>query len=172
MIKRIKRYKKNYKFYIDELSNFRTVFKDTNNKILTTPQEDYNCMSYAFNVFNDWLCIDAFHSSYTQRSYGAIDYDYLEDIFEECCIELEERFTIRRLSGPTSEIYENERMIAFRIGMDDFHFARRNSDGIWTHKPGAWTIREMSEEELLSDAWSIDRKYPYVSSIAFFAVAA
>ena len=168
MIKKMIRY--NYKFYADELSNFRTVFKDTNNKILTAYQEDYNCMSYAFNVFNDWLCIKSFYNSFIEGSYDDIDYDYLEDVFEECCIELEERFAIRRLSGPTSEIYENERMIAFRIGADDFHFARRNSDGVWTHKPGTRTICEMSEEELLSDAWSIHRRYPYVSSIAFFAV--
>jgi hypothetical protein len=61
-------------------------------------------------------------------------------------------------------------MIAFRIGADDFHFARKNSDGIWTHKPGVNTIREMTEEELFDVAWSKHRNCPYISEIAFFAV--
>ena len=62
-------------------------------------------------------------------------------------------------------------MIAFRIGATDFHFARKNSDGTWTHKPGEDLICEMSEEELLSDAWCEEtRDFPYISSIAFYAV--
>ena len=58
-----------------------------------------------------------------------------------------------------------------RIGYDDFHFARLGSDGIWTHKPGHSTIREMSEAELFSDAWSKEsRNCPYISEIVFFTI--
>ena len=59
-------------------------------------------------------------------------------------------------------LLSGERMIAFRIGADDFHFARQNSDGTWTHKPGNSYIREMSKEELLSDAWSTHRWHLHI----------
>ena len=52
MFKSIKReYKKNYRFYEKELSNFKTVMKDTNNSIVIANQYDYNCMSYALGVY-------------------------------------------------------------------------------------------------------------------------
>lgn len=170
MFKMLKRaYKKNYRFYEKELSNFKTVMKDTNNSIVIANQYSYNCMSYALGVFDSWLSIQAFDNSYVYED-DKIDYDYLKEVFWDCCVELEERFAVRRLIGPKDKLKKNERMIAFRIGADDFHFARKNSDGTWTHKPGAKTIREMTEEELLGDAWSKHRNFPYISEIAFFAV--
>jgi hypothetical protein len=166
-----KQCKRNYRFYEKELSNFKTVMKDTNNNLVTADQNDYNCMSYALGVFNDWLRIDAFKYSFVDEEYEEVDYDCLEDVFNDCCAEIEYKFAVRRLTGPTASIKENERMIAFRVGADDFHFARRNSDGIWTHKPGGNYIREMSEDELFSEAWcKRARLYPYISEIAFFAV--
>ena len=47
-----KMYKKGYKFYKNELSNFKTVMKDTNNNLISADQYDYNCMSYAFGIFD------------------------------------------------------------------------------------------------------------------------
>ena len=162
-----KRYKKAYKFYQKELSNFKFVMQDTNNNLITANQYDYNCMSYAFGVFDNWMLIDAFEMSVDK---GAA---YMEYVFTNCCKELEELYPIRRLKDHTSEIAENERMIAFRIGLDDFHFARRNSDGTWTHKPGKNYIREIAESELLAESWSKEtRTYPYISEIAFYAVTA
>lgn len=166
-----KRHRETYKFYKKELSNFKTVMKDTNNSLVIADQYGYNCMSYALGIFDKWLDIYAFRDSCLYDDDDDVDYECLEEVFYDCCIELEKRFAVRRISGPTATLEEGERMIAFRIGADDFHFARRNSDGVWTHKPGSNYIREMSEEELLSSAWSEDfRYYPYISEIAFFAV--
>ena len=166
-----KRYRKNYKFYEKELSNFKTVLKDTNNNIVLADQYGYNCMSYAFGVFNDWLGLRSFEYSFADVCEDDIDYEYMHDVFYNCCVELEERFAVRRVAGPDIKLAINERLIAFRIGANDFHFVRRNSDGVWTHKPGGMHIREMSEDELFSDAWSENsRQYPYISEIAFFAV--
>ena len=164
-----KQYKQTYRFYKKHLSNFKTVIKDTNNSLIVANQFDYNCMSYALGVFDKWLCIDAFRHSFVENSYE-IDYELLEDVFYDCCLELEERFAVRRLSGPNAALTENERMIAFRIGANDFHFARKNSDGTWTHKPGSDYILKMSEDELFDTEWGRHRSYPYISDIAFFAV--
>ena len=164
--------KKAYKFYNNELSNFKTVLKDTNNNLLSADRFNYNCMSYALGVYNKWLGLSSFDYSIDYDNEDSdIDYDYLKHIFEDCCQELIWKYDLRRLSSSREQLEANERMIAFRIGADDFHFARKNSDGTWTHKPGQNYIRKMHEKELLSDSWSEDtRIFPYVSEIAFFAV--
>lgn len=166
-----KQYRKNYRFYERKLSNFKTVLKDTNNSIVLADQYGYNCMSYAFGVFDDWLGLRSFDHSFADNYEDGIDYEYMEDVFCNCCIELEERFAVRRVAGPDIELAVNERLIAFRIGADDFHFARRNSDGVWTHKPGGMHIREMSEDELFGDVWSETRMCPYISEVAFFIIS-
>lgn len=159
-----------YEFYKEKLSNFTTVMKDTNNNLVTADSWDYNCMSYALDIFDEWLILNAFESSVNYKDY-TIDYNHLKKVFLACCKELEDKYAVRPLSSPNAELAENERMIAFRIGANDFHFARKNSDGTWTHKPGEDYICEMSEEELFSDEWCKEtREFPYISSIAFYAV--
>lgn len=166
-----KRYKKIYRFYQSTLNNLDTVIKDTNNKLITSDQYNYNCMSYAFGICDEWLYLDCFDSSYDYNDESNVDFEYLDDVFEDCCYELENRFKVRRLKDSKAILNADERMIAFRIGADDFHFARKNSDGTWTHKPGCNYIREMTEDELLGEAWSADsRPFPYISEIAFYAV--
>lgn len=166
-----KMYKKGYKFYKKELSNFKTVMKDTNNNLISAHPYDYNCMSYALGVFDHWLELWSFNSTYIfDCDNNYIDYDCLNKVFSDCCKELQDKYSARRLTNLNDTLLLGERMIAFRIGADDFHFVRQNSDGTWTHKPGNNYIREMSEEELLSDSWSEHRQFPYISEIAFFAV--
>lgn len=166
-----KRYKRTYRFYQSRLSNLETVIKDTNNSLITSDQYNYNCMSYALGVYDEWLYLHSFDSSYGFENDVDIDYEYMNDVFENCCFELEEKFPLRRLKDSEAILSADERMIAFRIGADDFHFARKNSDGTWTHKPGCNYIRVMSEDELLGEAWSENsRPFPYVSEIAFYAV--
>ena len=166
-----KRYKKVYRFYQSTLNNLDTVIKDTNNKLITSDQHDYNCMSYAFGIYDEWLYLNCFDNSYDYNDESNVDLEYLDDVFEDCCYELENRFKVRRLKDSEAILNADERMIAFRIGADDFHFARKNSDGTWTHKPGCNYIREMTEDELLGKAWSEDsRPFPYISEIAFYAV--
>ena len=160
-------YKKQYKFYEKELSNFKTIMKDTDNHLVSSHRYDYNCMSYALGIYDEWLYLESF--DYSLCNYD-IDYDRLEDIFDDCCQELTHEYNLRRLSNLEEKLEPNERIIAFRIGATDFHFVRKNSDGTWTHKAGEDYIYKMSEEELLSSTWSDYREYPYISEIAFFAV--
>ena len=164
--------RENYRFYKKELSNFKTVMKDTNNNLIIVDDCEYNCMSYALGVFDDWLGLDTFNYSFAEDdSVDDINHELLNDIFFACCNEIEDNFNVRRLANSIDPIEEDERIIAFRIGANDFHFARKNSDGTWTHKPGCGYIREMPEEELFSEAWCANsRTYPYISEIAFFAV--
>ena len=165
-----KQYRKTYKIYQAKLSNLPTVVRDTNYNLITAEHSKYNCMSYALGLFDQWCYLDAFDDAFNDAGCGVIDYEQLDKIFTECCIELEKKFHLRRLISSEEKLNTNERMIAFRIGADDFHFVRQNSDGTWTHKPGTMYVREMDKEELFSNAWGTSRKYPYISEIAFFAV--
>lgn len=156
--------KSQYDFYSNNLSNFRTVLKDTKGKVARTEDGIYNCMSYALGVFNDWLNLDEFLYS------EDFDEERLEDIAYCCAAELENNYNCRPLNSHLDHLEEGERMIAMRIGYDDFHFARLNSDGVWTHKTGCGTIKVMPEEELLGNCWCSSRMYPYISTVYFFAI--
>ena len=173
--KNLKKYlTKQYEFYSSNLSNFSTVLKDTNNAVLENEDGDYNCMSYALGLFDCWADLDAFYlisDSYEFEEACKEDQEaMLSEMFLSCCIELEDRYNCKRISSPTANS-PGTRVIAFRVGYDDFHFARLNSDGVWTHKPGASYIREMTEEELYDYVLCYHRFWPYESEVAFFEVA-
>ena len=118
-----------------------------------------NCMGYAFNQ-HDWLDLDAFYNSHSTK-------DMLE-IFEDCCQELCNHYSCRPVLSPASA-NKNERVIAFRIGPTDFHFARLDK-GRWTHKPGMFPIKSMSKSELTSDSWVNLSGTVYNSPIRYFAL--
>jgi hypothetical protein len=121
----------------------------------------YNCFGYAMGYY-DWLDLESFYIIEEE------DEDDLICMFEDCCNELSSRYGLRPVF-PHWELEKDEHLIAFRVGYDDFHFARKNSDGTWTHKPGSNFIRKMSEEEFNSE-WCPSRECPYISPIAYFAV--
>lgn len=104
----------------------------------------YNCFGYALGYY-DWLDLHSF--SWLESEEYATEDDLL-NMFEDCCAELEDRYQLTRVYDANIKLPSNQHLIAFRVGYDDFHFARRNSDGTWSHKPGRNYIRPMSEEEL------------------------
>lgn len=158
------KHRREIKYYMKTLNNFCTVIKDTNNAVTTLFRNEYNCMGYALGWY-DWLDLDDF-----QCLDGDDDnYDLLEDMTLDCVKEIKRCYAARQISNPQAAL-PHERVFAFRCGFDDFHFARLNSDGIWTHKPGGNFIREMTEDELYGDAWCDNREYPYISTVYFFAI--
>ena len=155
--------------YAKTLNNFRTVIKDTNNHITTAFDSEYNCMGYAFGYY-DWMDLDSFCclDAYEDEEYENGIEAELEAMTLDCVQEIL-KFGFRQISQP-HYAQAHERVIAFRCGYDDFHFARLNSDGIWTHKPGGNFIREMTLDELYGDAWCEHRICPYISKVYFFAI--
>lgn len=152
-----------YEYYSNNLSNFKTILQDTNENITHFEEEDYNCMGYALGTF-EWEELSSF------ESVDENDFDSLEDVALACVKELNGCFDyLRRIDKP-EEATEDEYVIAFRAGYDDFHFLRRTSDGIWTHKPGSGVVQNLSEEEVFGTAWAEHRYYPYISTIYYFAV--
>ena len=166
--------KRRARYYSKNLSNFRNVCRDTKNAIIKIDRWDYNCMGYAIGTY-EWELLKSFR--WTPYCRGIhhdeeLNMEYMNDILWDCVDEILEKFPQLRLIKRPKELKANEHAVAFRIGETDFHWARLGSDGIWTHKPGNSTIREMSEEEFCGE-WCADlRDDPYISDTIFFAVAA
>lgn len=166
--------------YCRNLDNYKTVLKDTNNRAYEVLAGEYNCMGYALGIF-DWLDCDTFRyiledCEMNNRSFDPADptneeMELLNEMAADVAFEVRERFNLRVIDRP-AEARSTERVIAMRCSFGDFHFARLNSDGLWTHKPGGNDIRIMTEKELYSWGWCKHRYDPYISDIHFFAVDA
>lgn len=155
---------KQMKYYQKNLSNYRTVQKDTGNILTKKRDYEYNCYGYAVGYY-DWLDLNDFCYLADEE-----DWDELEIMAADCAMEVEHAIIGCRQIVDPSHAKSNERVFAMRVGYDDFHFARLNSDGVWTHKPGSNTVREMTEDELYGDEWCSFREYPYISTVYFFAM--
>ena len=158
----------NVEYYSNNLPNYDTVLRDTNNAIIDTIDYSYNCMGYALGTFK-WDELESFYSSDCFDK-AKVRKRWFKYSFKACRRELIRDYKLRPISSP-KRARANERVIAMRIGADDFHFARLNSDGTWTHKPGRAHITTMTTEELYEKkGWSLHRTHPYNSKIAFFAI--
>lgn len=154
--------------YSKNLKNFRNVCKDTDDNIITHKDHEYNCMGYALGTyvweelkdFEEWAW---WHEDEDEET-------FIVDMLCICIDEILARFSNLREIKYISDALPTERVIAMRIGADDFHFARLGSDGIWTHKPGNQAIQEMTEDELFDNMWCEHRCHPYTSDIIFFAI--
>lgn len=77
---------------------------------------------------------------------------------------------IRRINGPHSYIFSEERRIAIRgaDGGGDYHFMVQNSDGSWSHKPGQLDSESLKDRGECPNTIQWDSTYN--SSIIYFAI--
>lgn len=143
-------------------------YNEEGRNISNTSQYDYNCGGYALGTFN-WYCPyrnDGDHTSHLRMKMSVNDMaryyaDFiLEDFFGK----------IREIKSIT-ELLENERAIAFRCGVEDFHFCIRGHNGVWYHKPGCSYIRRIAKTEIFAKEWrSPSGLVYYDSQIILFAI--
>jgi len=121
---------------------------------------NYNCGGFAFANF-EW---------YLPYRYKDLHnwWDYSEEVTLEYYINsMLSDFSNLRLINSEKELQEDEVLILFRIGDDDFHYVRKERNGKYYHKMGARPlIHEMPEHEVYSESW-IDGRYD--SRIVMFA---
>lgn len=107
--------------------------------------DEYNCGGYALNTFT-WYQPAPDMNEY----YHWLDLDDVKSMVNWMVQEL----PFIRLIHSLAEVRENEYPVLFRTdGGDDFHFVKRCNDGVWRHKPGAWPIEVISEDEVFSPIW-------------------
>lgn len=104
--------------------------------IIMAKWDSANCMGYALGI-NKWLRVGYFgtDSSPYEMAKWLIDTYGLKPV--------------KRSEMVLGKVY-----IVFRLGYDDFHFARRSADGHWRHKPGWCHVRPISEKEVFGPAWT------------------
>lgn len=161
------------RYYSENLSNYHEVCRETNNAIIENYTVNYNCMSYAFDCFNNFMQLHNFGDYYVapcdtiEEEISELNY-FLDDFI----LEILKYTNVREIKNPYQANPEDERVIAFRLSRTDFHFARLGEDGIWTHKPGSTAIKTMTEDQFFDPrgwCWQ-DRSDPYLSDIVYFAL--
>ncbi len=181
-------YSSNRDFYLKLFDkDLDNLVEETNNKILEEDGWDYNCGGFALGTF-EWLELSSFKVFNYLKAKEILlkkkdvktkkDRRFLKDYrkkinrnTKECVEELLKNYDFIRIIKKTSELKPNEYAFTFRRGDDDFHFIRRFSNGVWTHKPGSMSIRKMETKEVFSKEWE-HGKTPYCSKLYMFACEA
>lgn len=130
--------------------------------------EQYNCGGYALGT-KDWFRPYKTTHRGARADYQKLlqdnNYDY-DEILEKCST-----FIIKNSSGnirrveEDEEIRKDENLVAFRIGMHDFHFMVRKGKN-WFHKMGVENIQRIKKKYVFAESWN----YAYDSDIIFFAI--
>ena len=144
--------------------------RDTYNEFGTRSRQNvegwqFNCGGYALETYN-WICpydteedserlFDDWHNSMSSN-------DKLEETVEWM---LERVPDLRRVNG-VEDLEDDEYLIAYKCGYNDFHYCKRLPSGIWMHKMGSSRTRRIAEHKVYADTW-LGGKYD--SDTAFFA---
>ena len=133
--------------------------------VRNTARYTYNCGGYALGTFSWYL-------PYESDRYGFVWGGHLTtrrmDTITDQCVEFMLRdFADLRVIDSVADLQKDEYAIAFRLSSDgDFHYIKRNRNGLWTHKRGASsTIWVMPKNKVLNSVWC-DR---YNGKIVLFA---
>lgn len=135
-----------------------------------TDLDDYNCGGFALGTFN-WYLPYASWSETTDNLYFRrhMNTDAIVRYYANYIL-LDFGNRIREIKS-VEELKVGERAIAFRAGVDDFHFCVRGKNGVWYHKPGRNTIRRIKRSEVFAEEWvSPDHFVVYDSEIILFAL--
>lgn len=120
--------------------------------IKNSSKRDFNCAGYALGCFS-W--------------FNFSDFDNMS--INECVEEILANFPNIRFLRDEKELKENEYLIAFRMGKEDFHFMKRNKRNIWYEKRGhLWYINTVKKKTVYSPYWKLGNII-YDSQIVFFA---
>lgn len=147
-----------------------------NRNLRNTEKSLYNCGGYALGTFS-WYC--PYERGFDPLEEGW-ETDLEETLITHICVstmlrefpnqlrqlwawgDLEERE-----ESLMEQLQENEYLVCFRISSDgDFHYAKKQANGVWYHKMGArQRIERTTFEEIHEEHW-LGR---YDGSVVYFA---
>ena len=139
-------------------------------------KNDPNCYAYAVGAPNN------IQPGQISGRYPT-DFSDVEDVAKSVEADMKKmNFTVRRIKGPNSLVYENEFKIALRVGTSfvpgkdfyDYHFMRQTDTGQWAEKHGyggsavLWDVGKTPDDI----SWTLGEKGPdyYDSEIIYFAI--
>ena len=171
--------------YLFKISNYEELLRETSHSILFLDSSDYNCGGFALGTF-EW---------YVPSSYGNVwddnltteqlevqdirsDFYYNKLFHRDACDKIADYFIksmcndligIREIKFE-SELKSNEYLVAFKASIEDFHYARKLSNGRWFHKMGCEEIEEIDEWQVYSDKWWSNMHCQYGGKLRLLAV--
>ena len=166
--------------YILKLPNYPELLRETTHRVMVKDPDLYNCGGFALGIFN-WYRPYTWNEN-TEETNDETIYDIREDIdygadYDECCtkiahimIKTMENEGLCRCIEDSSELKKGEYLVAFKASYDDFHYARRLSNGRWFHKMGCSNIEEISEDKVYSYKWWNELYCNYAGDLFLLAV--
>lgn len=136
-----------------------------------TGEEDYEYEDAYADPFVFQSAVDEL-LSFSGKAYDG--YDYEEDAYDVMGVYPSIRL-LQILDGDNCHYYddkfvkmlkEDEYLITYRLASDDFHYARRMSDGRWYHKRGYLPIEEVSDNDLFNEEIWHGRYYGDIAVLA------
>lgn len=131
------------------LKNFRN--------IKNTEKRAYNCGGYALGTFSWYLPFE--FSTWWDFEDDEDKFEKMEKLTEDFVDYMLKDFSDLRVISKISDLKKNEYAIAFKVSSDgDFHYVKRQTNGVWRHKRGAMSrIEYMSIEEVFHEDWCYGR---------------
>ena len=170
--------------YLFKIFNYKELLHETSNSILTLDRYDYNCGGFALGTF-DWYVPSSYEEDYDNETIEQIEVtDIRQEYYNsrldhyDACDEIANYFIknmcndligVREIEAE-SELKENEYLVAFKAAIDDFHYARRLSNGRWFHKMGSCEITEIQETQVYDDTWWLRMTCGYNGRLRLLAV--
>ena len=123
----------------------------------------HNCGGYALGTKNWFIPYD---ERRTHINYGNGECLRNLDNFVKFMLEIFENV---RIINDIEEVEKNERVVAFRCGLSDFHFVKISKQKrVFMHKAGSWNIERMKKEDFFDEKGWANGKYN--SEIRYLAI--
>lgn len=165
--------------YVLKIPNYKELLRETTHRVMTKDRDCYNCGGFALGTFN-WYRpykFDCFEETLNKSIWEIredIDcgYDYDEGCTEiaNIMVKFMESEGLCRKINDSSELRKGEYLVAFKASYDDFHYARRLSNGRWFHKMGFCEIEEISEKQVFGYEWWSHLGCEYAGDLFLLAV--
>ena len=162
--------------YILDIPNYKELLREASHRAITDDLDDYNCGGFALGTF-DWYVPYSWYDGCEEVcdlradiDEGYIDeYDGVTRIAELFIENMVSLGLCRQVNG-LEDLEKDEYLVAFRASYNDFHYARRLSNGRWFHKMGYSEIQEITLADVLDDYWWKNLGCYYTGKLFFLAV--
>lgn len=167
--------------YVLDIPNYQELLRETTHRVMVKDCDRYNCGGFALGLFN-WYRPYDYYNDWDDDAQDDDIWDIRNDIangydYDDGCTEIarimvgfmEKEGVCRRIHD-SSELRKGEYLVAFKASYDDFHYARRLSNGRWFHKMGWSEIEEVTEKQVYSYEWWNSMACEYAGDLFLLAV--
>lgn len=113
----------------------------------------FNCGGYALGTYN-WFC----PYENDEESERLFEYPEKHDLSVDETAEETTQWMLDNIPGlrrvnDIEDLHDDEYLIAYKTGWQDFHFMKRSKNGNWWHKMGSGKTVRISKQKVMADTW-------------------